>query len=294
MNAALTFAGKAALRLRAVTKRYSRLLMILAALLFTGGIIASILTLDVTWTDLDPAYFALLALVLAPLGVLLGALNMVVLARSTNIPMSLRDATYYCVFAQLAEILPIPGGAIVRGGALVARGAGASMATTLVLTNALLWVGCAALAAGFSLGIASQAGAILGASGALGVFLCCAILAKAAGIRWMLAALGIRIAGLVLVGLRLAAAFLALGVAMSLLQAYPFALASILGSASSIAPGGLGISEALAAGMATLSAVTPGAAFLAVAINRIVSFAVSGVFFAAFQLADGYRAPSHG
>ena len=292
MKAWLDLASDWAVRTRQFTRRHSRVLMTLAGLVFGVAILLSIFALELDWRDLNSKYFAVLVLLLAPIGVALGALNMIVLARSSDVRMSLRDALHYSVFAQISEILPVPGGAIIRGGMLVERGARVGKATTLVLSNAVLSVACAAVGAGLCLGLATFPGAILGVSGGILLFGSMAPLARHAGMQLAFAALGLRIIGLLLVGLRLAVAFLVLGTTVSFTDALPFAFAMILGSASSLAPGGLGISEALAAGMAMLSTVAPAAAILAVALDRVVSFAVSGAAFAATQYAAGNRAPS--
>ena len=89
--------------------------------------------------------------------------------------------------------------------------------------------------------------------------------------------LALRLVGVALSGLRLTCAFYIIGQTIHYADAFPFAFASILGTASSLAPAGLGISEALAAAIATLSGIGSAAAFLAVGINRIVGIAISGI-----------------
>lgn len=271
-------------RLRTWVKRHSRPLSLAFAAVFGAAILASLVALDLSWSDIDPARLALLILVLAPLGVLLGALNMLVLAGSIDSEMSMRDATRISAFAQLSEILPLPGAAVVRGSVLIDRGARIGQATRLTIASAMLSVGCAALGAGISLGLMTLAGATFALLGAGSIIASMVSLTHDGRLSMAIAALGVRIVGLVLVGVRLTVAFLAIGTAMTLSNAYPFAFAMIFGSASSLAPGGIGISEALAAGMATLSTVPPAAAVLAVAIDRMVSFGASGVVFVVMQL----------
>ncbi|HET6525007.1 hypothetical protein [Sphingopyxis sp.] len=95
-----------------------------------------------------------------------------------------------------------------------------------------------------------------------------------AGAAIALQTLAHRIAGILLTALRLTFAFAALHMPIGVLQAFPFVLAILLGSASSVAPAGLGISESLAALAATASDYPAGIAFLAVGIDRL--FCIGG------------------
>ena len=174
-------------------------------------------------------------------------------------------------------LLSFPGGALVRGAAMMSHGSGAASAAAHVTVNAVLWIACAALAAAFSLGITNPVAMTIGAGGLTGVVGCSWWLATRAGIGVALAALALRMIGLVFAGLRLLAAFMAIGIVTGFIDLYPFVFATILGSAASIAPGGLGISEIVAAGIATLSTIPPEAAFVAVGLNRVIGFAVSGI-----------------
>lgn len=271
-----------AARTRPMLTSAKPVLLVFAAALFTGGTAISIASLGLDWRDLVLPQVALLVLVLAPLSLLYGAVNMIVMARGAGIDLSLRAAWRVSCFAQLAEFLPLPGGALVRGGALMKYGASTSGAAAHVIVNAVLWVACGAVAAGIALAQFSVIGPLVSAAGLAGVLLCSwwFWLNSSGGIA--LAALGVRIIGLLLTGLRISTAFLALGTALPLIAVYPFAFAAILGSASSLAPGGLGISEALAAGFASLSVVAPAAAFLAVGLDRLAGLLISG--FATMQI----------
>lgn len=275
-DAASRLAGLAA-RVRPALERFKPLLLGAAILLFLGGAAISIASLGLDWGDLELVQIALLVLVLVPLGLLYGTLNMIVMARGAGIAISLPDALRVSCFAQLAEFLPLPGGALVRGGALMRYGVPTRGAAAHVIVNAILWISCGAIAAGIALAQSLIVGPVIGTIGLAGVLLCSWWLWRNSTIGIALAAVGVRLIGLLLTGLRISTAFLALGTALPLIAVYPFAFAAILGSASSLAPGGLGISEALAAAFASLSAVAPGAAFLAVGADRLAGLLVSGL-----------------
>lgn len=261
---------------RGLVSRYRVPIIIASALIFGGGIVLSARSLALDIASLDLAYVALL-FALVPFSFVYGALNMQVMARSAGTGLSFGAAFRTASMAQFAEFLPIPGGAIVRGEALWRSGVAPALAAAHVLVNALLWLAIAAFAGGVVLDATTPVGLLLALGGGIAAIACTAWLVRKAG--WPIAAIafGLRVVGLGFVTFRLLAAFFALSLSMTLIDTLPFAFAIILGSASSITPGGLGISELVAAGIADLAATAPAAAFLAVAFNRLVGFAMSGL-----------------
>ncbi|MCK0128884.1 hypothetical protein [Erythrobacter sp. F6033] len=264
-------------RLQAFASKYRTVIIAVAVVIFVGGLAYSASSLDLKFSDLSLPYILLSAGLIIPIAFLYGALNFMVMARGAGQNIAFWPAFKVSCVAQFAEFLPIPGGAIVRGGALVRDGSGAANAAAHVMVNAVLWVACAALTAGLALGLNNLIAILIACSGIAGIVICTGWLWSKAGPTLAMAALAMRIVGLGIAGLRILAGFLVIGVSIAFFDLYPFVFAAILGSAASIAPGGLGISEAIAAAIATLSTIPPEAAFLAVAINRLIGFAVSGV-----------------
>ncbi len=272
---------------RAWLKRFRVPLFLLAAAIFFGGLWWSASELELGLFELDWLYIALLGLIVVPLTFLYGAVNFWVLAKGAGATSNFGLAFKTACIAQFAEILPLPGGAMVRGGALMVQGTSLKRAASHVTVNAVLWVACAALAAGIALGLGNAIALAIAAGGLLGIGLCLAWITRASTLAIALTAFVIRGFGLLLAGLRLFLAFAAISVPLDLIDAVPFAFAAILGSASSLAPGGLGIGEMLGAAMANLTVVTPAAAFLAVGLNRIIGIAISGIATAIFALTGG-------
>ena len=258
-------------------KTYRTPLLILAALVFIGGFALSVSRLDLKPADISIAYLLLSGVIIVPLAFTYGAFNFMIMARGAGLKVSFSRAFKITCVAQFAEFLPIPGGALVRGGALMERGTGAIDSAAHVTVNALLWVACSAVVGGLSLGLANPVALVIFLAGCLGIAGCSAWLSRKASTGIALAALAMRFVGLVFAGARLFAAFAAIGITLAVLDLYPFVFATILGSAAAIAPGGLGISEVAAAALATISTIPPEAAFLAVALNRLIGFAASGV-----------------
>ncbi|MEM6475789.1 MAG: hypothetical protein AAF687_06450 [Pseudomonadota bacterium] len=269
--------ARLAAQAKGVLKTYRTPLLIIAALVFIGGFALSVSRLELTLADISIGYILLSGVIIVPLAFAYGAFNFMIMARGAGLRVPFTRAFQITCVAQFAEFLPIPGGALVRGGALMQRGTGAVDSAAHVTVNALLWVACAALVGGLSLGLGNPVALAIFLGGSLGIAGCTAWLTRKAGVGIALAALAMRFVGLVFAGARLFAAFAAIGVTLAVLDLYPFVFATILGSAAAIAPGGLGISEVAAAALATLSTIPPEAAFLAVALNRLIGFAASGV-----------------
>jgi hypothetical protein len=264
-------------RLRSILSENRNLLLFLALLVFVGGALFSVRAIDLDPSDVDITSLLFLALILTPASLIYGALSMMLMAKGAGVAINFPTAWRISCFAQLAEFLPLPGGAIVRGVGMMQHGTNARDAASHVIINALLWIGLSAIAGGLALAIFSTLGWLLCMVGLICSLACLAWLWHQSDGKIATMALLLRLVGLLLAGIRIKVSFLAIGVAIPLIAAYPFAFAAILGSASALAPGGLGISETLASAIATMTPTVPAAAFLAVGLNRLVGLVVSGV-----------------
>lgn len=256
-------------------KRHRLLLTLAASALFAAGAWYSVRSLELSLTSLELR--PLLALVLlAPFSFAYMALGLQLMAQSTGTSIALGRATTISAFAHLAELLPIPGGAMVKAGALVAAGARLGQSSLQVVLTAVLWIALAALAGGAVLAAKGlEAAWFAMAGGSIGAITAFGWLVRSTG--WRIANLTLthRLFGIGLMMLRLFLSFHVLGIALAFADTPPFALAGIAGSAASIVPAGLGIAEVLAALMASPVAVPAGAAFLAVGIDRLVGLTAS-------------------
>jgi hypothetical protein len=250
-----------------------RLPILFAALaLFVIGSIVSFRSMDIRWDEIQLAPLLFLVAVLVPLNIIYSAINMMLMGRASNVRITLTDGIRISAFAQVAEMLPIPGGAIVRTAALMKAGVGGLRSTGLVLAFSILWVACAAIGGGIALVDAGLPAFILLAAGS-GM--------ATATIGWLgwkfdwgtaLLATVLRVLGIALVGWRIVVAFTVIGVAISWMASLTFAFTVILGTAASIVPAGLGVGESLSALVADRVSVAPAAAFLAAAIARFTGF----------------------
>ncbi|EDL47916.1 hypothetical protein [Erythrobacter sp. SD-21] len=276
----------ASLRALAERRRRWRMPLLLAGLvLFVVGCVISIRDLGIAPQDIDGKALAILLALLAPLGLAYAATNMLVTAKAAEVEMNFGQAFRVASFAQLAEVLPLPGGAIVRTAALVKGGATTTHSASHVFANALVWIACAAIAAGLSLLSLGWVPALLALGGLVIAIGATGWLAWHAGPALAMLSLVLRILGLLLVAVRLFFAFAALQLAVGFDETLVFAFASIAGSASSIAPAGLGISEAFAAILSQATSTVPAAAFIAVGLNRLISLLMAALASGIFTLA---------
>lgn len=264
-------------------------LLVIAVLLFAGGTIYAIHDSGLRASDLHGLPLLVLLLAVMPATIAYSAINMVLMAQAARVPLSFRQGVRISVFAQVAELLPIPGGALVRTAALKRAGTSTAKGAELVISFAVLWIACGGIGAGLALAKVGWPAHLL-AGGSLAVSLAIVgWLGWRHGPRVALAALSLRLGGVALVAWRLALAFAAIGSALPWLDSAAFAFAAILGSAASIVPAGLGISEALSALLAHPGGVEPAAAFLAAALSRLAGLFSNMLLALCYLAADSAR-----
>jgi hypothetical protein len=238
--------------------------------------------LDVSYSDLRPMPLLVIAVVVVPLSIAYSAVNMMLMARAACVPMTFANGVRVSVFAQLAELLPIPGGAIVRGAALVRAGNSKRSSAELVVAFSILWIACGAVGAGIALAHLHWPAYMLLAAGVMTSMGICAWLVARHNAYIAVTALALRVIGVALVAWRFVLAFLVIGINLPWSASMSFGFATILGSAASLVPAGLGVSEGLSALIAHPAGVAASAAFLAAALSRLTGFAVNLMLAAAY------------
>lgn len=260
-------------------------LLAIAALIFVIGSAISLYHLDLSARELRWEPLALLVAVFVPITIAYSALNMMVMAKAADARLMFWQGVRVTAYAQVAELLPVPGGIVVRTAALIRAGGGGRQSAELVLAFSVLWVSCAAAGAGIALAGDKPAGMILGWGGAATTFAVTTWIGLRYGGAVAFTALMLRLFGIALTAARLATSFAVIGVALPYVSSFTFAFATIAGSAASIAPGGLGIGESLSALLAGSAGVVPAAAFAAAALSRVCGIVVNMLIAAAFTLA---------
>ena len=258
--------------------------------LLVFGAVWSITTLELDWRSLSLFDLLLNFLLLTPLNLVLAALSFLVTARAVGRDLSGAQSLQIVATANLAELLPLPGGALVRGAALVDAGASVADSTRIVILTSLLMLTMLLTfsATALALSVSPIWGVIAGAS-ALGLLAVLVLLARRVAARHIFAMVGVRALTLVLTVIRLIFAFAALGAALQWLDAVVYSAAPTLGTAVAIVPAGFGISELIAAGLATLVAGSSATAFLAVALNRVLGLVVGATMVFVLSLLPGHK-----
>lgn len=228
---------------------------------------------DISWPAL------LLSAALVPLSVLLTAWEYGLIAWVNGVQVGFRDSVAVTVVGAVANLLPLPGAAVVRLNDLTARRSKASGAVGATGAAGSLWLGWSLVVAGLALLSADQPwiAALLVFVGFGFVFLSWVIVkttAGAPGPDWMLRGSSIELASLAVGVIRIWLTFTALGIEVTIIQAGVLVASGAIASTVSIVPGGLGIRELIAGLLAPLVGVAPAAAVLVVALARVIGLLV--------------------
>ncbi|GGI05945.1 hypothetical protein [Egicoccus halophilus] len=261
--------------------RTRRVLLSVGLVAFVVMLVVSLRDLEVDAGTLAWGPLALAALVLVPLTILGNAAELRVMA-ATVAPGALTwsEAVRAVVLATAANLLPIPGAALVRIQALRTRGASGVAATGINLAGAGAWIGSGLVVAGVAL-TPLRGPLALGVAGVglLGCVVAGLLVRRFAlpGRMWrgVLALTAVELAVTVTHGLRLLVVLAALQVELSLPQALVVGLGAPLSAAAGVFPSGIGLAEALAGLLAPVVALPAAVGVAATGVNRIVGLAVT-------------------
>lgn len=249
---------------------------LIGAALLVGGCYWAVSRLDLDPGDLRLGPLLMNLIVVQTIILAIAATTLRISARVIGRALTFRTALNTVAYANFAEILPLPGGALVRGAALMQSGASLGHATSIVTLTAILTLA-------LLISLSSAALILLGTPEAwvtLAVALAAligtlAMIWRRAGARLALAVLGIRLVTAAAGATSIYLALSALSEPGNWIEAALLTVAASLGSAVAVIPAGLGISESIAAGLAALTSVPPAAAFLAVALHRALGLLAS-------------------
>lgn len=256
-------------------RQHRRAITILATILLillAGWAVADlgIAPSDIIWPQL---VFA--ALLLIP-SQIVNALELVLCAKATGNRMPLRRALYSTSAATIANLLPLPAGAILRGKALSDLGAGMIDSGKIIVAAGLLWATMAVAVASIALLPSTAAGALI-AGGTLASLAVAIWITRRSTVTTAMGFVIVRLALLVLLLGRLWFCFAALGQSETLRDICVLVLSGVLANGIGIVPAGIGIAEAIGALLAGLVGAAPAAAVLALSLNRLLGLAASGI-----------------
>jgi hypothetical protein len=253
-----------------------RLALIVSALVFVVGLLFSVRARPDLLTDLRWGYL-LLALLAVPVSTTIGGVGFLLTAWLVRSPIGYRQAMEVTVLGGAANLLPLPGSAMLRIAALRSAGTRLRVGTGVTLVSAAMMTAVAALVAGSVLVGREGAGwsdRLLAAVGAVGVLASTGVCVRISGRVFlsllMLVHKGLRIG---FSALQIWLSFAAMGEAVNSSQCLMLSVANIVASAVAVAPAGLGVREVVAAALAPLVALSPASAFLAASLTRLVVLA---------------------
>ncbi|MEO0441219.1 MAG: lysylphosphatidylglycerol synthase domain-containing protein [Pseudomonadota bacterium] len=258
--------------------RFRQSALIIAVLALIGGIFLSLRSQPELLGNVQWIPVLALALFAVPVTMFFNALEFVLSARLIGHRVGMKIAVETTIIGGVANLLPIPGGAIVRVAALKSEGASVAKGTSTMIFVVAIW---AAVSFGYSgiwlvaagIGMLGLLFLTVGLAGAIACFMMSRHLLNDSQITAQLFACKF---GLVLFdALRLYLCLLALGVMAGFDQASVLTVSGFVGASFSIVPAGLGIREGVSALLGPLVGLTAAAAFMASAANRLVGFAVS-------------------
>lgn len=281
LRAALPAPLRRVLAAREPTPRTRRVLAAIGGVGVTIALIVSLRTLEVSLGTLRVGPLVLVALVLTPATMLANAAELRVMAAGTATrPLPWSQAVQVVVLATAANLLPVPGAALVRLQALRTRGAGTGASALINLAGAAAWLGTGLVIAGGALLVlrGAAAGPAI-AIGAAGTVVAAELVRRAAhpgrAVRTTLALFAVEAGVTVLHGARLLTVLVALGVELDLGQALVIGVSAPLSAAAGVFPAGIGLAEALSGALAPLVALPVAAGVAATGLNRVIGLAVT-------------------
>lgn len=276
---------------RRASPRAEAAALVLAAAVFVVGGVLAWRALDVSFAALEWLPLVLVVVALVPATVLANALEYLVLGRMVGTRPGWRDSVRVVVVATAANLLPLPGAALVRVQALRVAGVPYRRAVVANVLTAVLWVAASCGVAGVVLGVRGR-GVAAGALLVLGVVALVASMvtlvrmlgSRRQAVRATLRLTAVELGHVGVQAVRLLLVLAALQVPVDLAQTLVISASAALAASAGVFPGGLGLSESIAAGLAPLVALSAAAGFASAALNRLAGVAVIGPLSAALGI----------
>ncbi len=263
------------------SRRHRALVTIASLALFAITVAVALAHLPIKLVSLDPKPLLLVLFVLAPCTLAINTWRIRASARALSTHAGIWTSMRMALLSSAANLLPIPGAAIVRVGHIAGGDSGKlGRAAGLTLGSLML-----ALACGFG-GLAAsaylQAGqtmiALSGAATSCGLAVVAAYwLARRAGASLALELALVEVASIATESARLWACLLALKVAIPFAAAVALSLNTTVGGVVAVAPGGLGIRELVGASVAAAISLSAAGTVIAIAINRLLDLVFMGL-----------------
>ncbi|MBW2543205.1 MAG: flippase-like domain-containing protein [Deltaproteobacteria bacterium] len=231
---------------------------------------------------------------LAPLTLLCNALGLRASAQLVKKSKELRSALNVSTSATIANQLPLPAAFMMRVAAIKSTDTSLAESIKATLFVSLIWLACtlfAAAVAGYALG-ATAIAIILALPAIIAlVYANHRLKQKPGRLFGKIALLGMALSAVDT--FRVYACFCAMGIDVGLLECLYLTASSAFANAATFIPGGVGIREYLAAGLATATDIPPSQALLAATMNRITGLISAGIVLLLLDLNRDSASPDH-
>lgn len=259
--------------------RTRKILFLLMGLVFIGGFAYSVFRKPDLLAEANLLAFLAIAVVSFPAVLVTSIIRYQLLAVASGKNIEFRSAATIVVTGIAANILPLPGGIMVRAAGLTENGKGFARATRYSLAATLLWIGVAAF---YSAGFAAYLGLLLYGIGGLIAGLIMVLAGWRAFPKDVVHQMRPRIIAtnlilMLFMTLQYWLAFVATGSPIGVAQAAFLTICGPIGVVVAIAPAGIGVTEVTAAALSILVEVDPARAFVALSLSRIAQSLVAGV-----------------
>ena len=282
-----------AARAGASSPRRRQLVLGVAGVALVVGAVAAWASRPDVPTDPRPTLLLLALVVVVPAHIVLNGAELLLMARIGRTRMPLGEAARVTVLSSAANLLPIPGAIVVRTRALQRLGSSGRHALSVAVVVGLGWVATSCAVAGVLLWATDPGRAALGftVAGLLGLVATWVLLGRYPARRdhAFAALLLVEVASTLVGGLRVLLAIRGLGYDVGFPAGVALSLSGPLASLVGVFPGGLGLREAIAAGLAPLVGVAASVALLATVVDRLLGAAVQAVLGVVLLVAPGVR-----
>ena len=282
-------------------QRLQRYVFAVAAVGFAIGTVFAIRAFPHTRQPHDYKLLVLVVLLGPPAVVTLNSIEFTLSARLLSQKVSIWRAVRIAILGTAANQLPVPGAVIVRTQALASGGSGYRRAIVANIAIALAWIGSSFTMAGLLQlhGRVPALGVTFAGAGVAMLVACERIVHRASppdGPRFMAVRIVATETALVVVqAVRLALVLHGFGVRVSPAQAVALALSGVLAAALGVVPGGVGVREALAAGIGPVVGLPASVSLVATAFDRLADLVVVGLAAVAITIfGHGSVGPSDG
>ncbi|GHF14275.1 hypothetical protein GCM10017044_05460 [Kordiimonas sediminis] len=246
----------------------------IALVLFSGGLYFSVQSYPVSLTDLNVSTLLFITLVLMPLIMIFNALEFMVSAPALDAHPDFKASFKTITIGSAINMLPMPGTTLAKLTKLKSMGVSLRQGTLMTMLISLNWLLISGVFAGICLLLLDLKvyGIVVGAVSFTALIgLITISVPYWGGMRRCLKVLGVRLVLVLLAAAQTYLSFKAIGSLSSPAEASLISISWIFGSAASVVPAGLGVSEAISALIAIAIQTSPATAFLAISLTRILN-----------------------